>query len=369
MSLFDLVRPGIFCLDAEKAHGLAIKALKSGLLPAPPAVADSRLRLQVAGLDFPNPVGVAAGFDKNGEVPDALLRLGFGFTEIGTVTPRPQSGNAKPRIFRIVERQGVINRLGFNNDGHQSALSRLQNRARHGGIVGVNVGANKDTADFATDYVSGIANFAGLADYFTINISSPNTPGLRNLQAADALSRLLGLVLAERDTQAKITGKRRPVFLKVAPDLDAVQIDEIAGIARASHAEGGLDGIIATNTTLSRHGVEDLANADEAGGLSGKPLFERSTIILARLRMAMGSEIPVIGVGGIDNAHTAIEKLKAGANLVQLYTGMIYRGPLIAQEINRGVCKELDMRGMANVSDLSGTETNSWAARNLPEEA
>lgn len=369
MNLFDLARPGLFCLDAEKAHGLAIRALKSGLLPAPPVRSDPRLNVRLAGLDFPNPVGVAAGFDKNGEVPDALLRLGFGFTEIGTVTPRPQPGNPRPRIFRIVERNAVINRLGFNNDGHDSAFLRLQQRSRKDGIVGVNVGANKDSEDFSADYVAGIAKFAGLADYFTVNISSPNTPGLRNLQAAEALSRLLQLVLAERDRQAVLAGRRRPVFLKVAPDLDAGQIGEIATIARESHGAGGLDGIIISNTTLARTGVEGMNNAAQAGGLSGRPLFERSTIILARMRMAMGSAIPVIGVGGVDSEKTAIAKLEAGANLLQLYTGMIYQGPMIAARINRGIVLEMDARNLSGVSELTGMKTGDWAERKLPEEA
>ncbi|MEZ5871641.1 MAG: quinone-dependent dihydroorotate dehydrogenase [Nitratireductor sp.] len=369
MSLFDLLRPGIFCLDAETAHGLAITALKSGLLPAPPTPRDSRLGLKLAGLDFPNPVGMAAGFDKNGEVPDALLRVGFGFTEVGTLTPRPQSGNPKPRIFRIVGKQGVINRLGFNNEGHDAALARLRQRSGSIGLVGINVGANKDSGDFAADYVAGIAAFAKIADYFTVNISSPNTPGLRNLQAGEALLRLIGLVLEERDRQAEQVKVRRPVFLKVAPDLDAGQISEIAEIAAKSHEAGGLDGIIISNTTLSRHGVEGHENAAQAGGLSGKPLFERSTIVLARMRLAMGNAIPVIGVGGIDSAATAIAKLEAGANLVQLYTGMIYQGPMIANTINKGILAAMTARGMSNVAQFSGLETENWAARKLPEEA
>jgi dihydroorotate dehydrogenase len=359
--LSSLGRDILFRFDPETAHGLSIKALGSGLFPAAPS-SDPRLAVRVAGLDFPNPVGMAAGYDKNAEVPDALLRLGFGFAEVGTITPRPQGGNPRPRIFRLVEQRAVINRLGFNNEGHAAALARLKARAGRPGIVGVNIGANKDAADFIADYEAGVEAFWDVASYFTANISSPNTPGLRNLQAGEALKALLARVLGRRDALAAKTGKVRPVFLKIAPDLDEGQMAEIAGVISAS----ALDGLIVSNTTIGRQGVEASRHAGEAGGLSGQPLFERSTIVLARMRQLLGPDIPIIGVGGIDSAATAIAKLEAGANLVQLYTGMIYRGPGIACEIRDGLIRALEERGLGTVSRLTGLRTAEWAARELP---
>ncbi|MCU0790978.1 MAG: quinone-dependent dihydroorotate dehydrogenase [Nitratireductor sp.] len=359
-----LGRDILFRFDPETAHGLSIKALKSGLVPAAPA-SDPRLAVRLAGLDFSNPVGLAAGYDKNAEVPDAILRLGFGFAEAGTITPRAQPGNPKPRIFRLAAQEAVINRLGFNNEGHAAALVRLKARAGRPGIVGVNIGANKDAADFAADYVAGIEAFWNVASYFTANISSPNTPGLRNLQAGEALQALLERVLGKRDELAARTKLARPVFLKIAPDLDRGQIEEIAGVVSAST----LDGIIISNTTVGREGVEGSPHASEAGGLSGKPLFERSTIVLARMRQLLGPDLPIIGVGGIDSAQTAIAKLEAGANLVQLYTGMVYRGPGIACEIRKGLLEAVEARGLDSVSGLTGLLTAEWAARKLPGEA
>lgn len=357
--IFDIVaKRALFYLDAEAAHGLTIRALKAGLVPPVSAVSDKRLVVKVAGIDFPNPVGLAAGFDKNAEAPDAVLKLGFGFTEIGTVTPRPQAGNPKPRVFRLTGHDGVINRLGFNNEGHDAAARRLAAR-RSGGIVGVNIGANKDTEDFAADYEAGIDRLHNWADYFTANISSPNTPGLRSLQAGEALRDLLERVLARRDRLER----HIPVFLKLAPDLDERQMDEIAGALDAVPP----DAVIISNTTLSRNGVEAGRNAQEPGGLSGKPLFERSTIILARMRQRLASGLPIIGVGGIDSAEAAIDKLQAGANLVQLYTGMIYRGPGLAAQINRGLVREVERRGIASITALTGEKTGEWAARPLAD--
>lgn len=351
-------------LDAETAHGLSIKAMKAGLGGTARIAHDPRLAVEVAGLRFPNPLGLAAGYDKNAEVPDAMLRLGFGFAEVGTLTPRPQYGNPKPRIFRLPEHEGAINRLGFNNGGHAAALKRLEARAGRGGIVGVNIGANKDSADFPGDYVTGIEAFWRVASYFTVNISSPNTPGLRNLQAGEALAELLRRVLGRRDELPAATGLRRLVFLKIAPDLGNVQLDEIAAVARAS----GLGGLIVSNTTLSRYGVEGARHAGESGGLSGRPLFERSTVVLARMRMRLGPTFPIIGVGGIDSAAAAIAKLEAGADLLQLYTGMIWRGPGLPAAILGGLSAELDRRGVASVKALTGLRTAEWAARALPEE-
>ncbi len=365
MRLFStLGRNLLFRFDPETAHGFSIAALKSGMFPAAPSH-DPRLAVTLAGIDFPGPVGLAAGYDKNAEVPDAILRLGFSFAEVGTVTPRPQPGNPRPRIFRLADAEAVINRLGFNNEGHEAALVRLKARAGQPGIVGVNIGANKDAADFADDYVAGIEKFWNFARYFTANISSPNTPGLRNLQAGEALRALLARVLGKRDELAARTGTFRPVLLKIAPDLDRAQMADIAAVIN----ESTLDGLIVSNTTIGRAGVEGLRHAAEPGGLSGKPLFERSTIVLARMRQLLGPALPIIGVGGIDSAATAIAKMEAGANLVQLYTGMVYRGPGIACEIRDGIVRELERREIASVTALTGTRTDEWAARELPGES
>ncbi len=365
MSLIDrLGRAALFRFDPETAHGMTIAALKRGLVPPVCPIIDRRLEVTAGGLVFPNPVGLAAGFDKNAETPDAVLRLGFGFVECGTVTPRPQQGNARPRVFRLSEFEGTINRLGFNNEGHAAATSRLKSRAGRPGIVGINIGANKDAADFAADYVAGIDAFRDLASYFTVNISSPNTPGLRDLQASDALRDLLERVLGRRDEVAAGTGRHPPVFLKIAPDLTRSQMDSIAKVI----ASTTLDGLIVSNTTLSRVGVEGAPHAGETGGLSGRPLFERSTIALARMRERIGPAMPIIGVGGIDGPRAAIAKLAAGASLLQLYTAMVFRGPRLASEINRGLLTELERRSLSNVGELTGLETAEWAKRTLPEE-
>ncbi len=365
MSLFSrLGRKAMFLLDPETAHGVSITALKSGLVPPCPTIADRRLAVKIAGLEFPNPVGLAAGYDKNAEVPDAMLKFGFGFTEIGTVTPRLQTGNPKPRIFRLEQQQAVINRLGFNNDGHASALNRLLARKGRSGIVGVNIGANKDSADFIADYETGLQTFWPVANYFTVNISSPNTPGLRNLQAGGQLSQLLDRVLALREQLCASSGLHRPIFLKIAPDLGQQQIAEIAQVISAT----SLDGLIVSNTTTSRLGVEGQRHASEAGGLSGRPLFEASTIVLARMRQLLPKNLPIIGVGGISDGATAIAKLEAGANLVQLYTGLIYQGPCLAAAINRAILHELKARGLDHVSRMTGTKTEVWAQKPLPGE-
>ena len=356
----DLGRRGLFLLDPETAHGMSIAALKSGLVPACRVSADPRLRQTVAGLDFANPIGMAAGFDKNAEVPEALLKLGFGFTEIGTVTPKAQSGNPRPRIFRLVEDEGVINRLGFNNEGHEAALRRLQ-AVRGNGIIGVNIGANKDSVDRIADYVVGIRRFYSVASYFTANISSPNTPGLRDLQARESLSALLSAVLAVRDEEAAKAGKRTPVFLKIAPDLTEEGMDDIAA-ETLSHA---LDGLIISNTTLSRDGLKDQRQAKEAGGLSGKPVFEKSTVVLAKMRRRVGSALPIIGVGGVSSAETALEKIKAGADLVQLYSCMVYEGPGLPGQIVTGLSKLLDRERTGSIRDLRDTRLDYWANRNV----
>jgi dihydroorotate dehydrogenase len=356
----SLARRGLFLLDPEAAHGLSVKALKTGLVPACAAPADPRLTQTVAGLTFANPLGMAAGYDKNAEVPEALLRLGFGFTEIGTVTPKPQAGNDKPRIFRLVEDDAVINRLGFNNEGHQAALTRLRGCSRDA-MIGVNIGANKDSADRIADYVAGIRAFYGVARYFTANISSPNTPGLRDLQARESLATLLSAVLAARDEEAAKTGRRLPVFLKIAPDLTEEAMDDIAAEA-LSHA---LDGLIVSNTTLSRDGLRDQRQAKESGGLSGKPLFEKSTAVLAKMRKRVGPDLPIIGVGGVSSAETAAEKIRAGADLVQLYSCMVYEGPSLPGRIVRGLSDLCDRDKLSSIADIRGSRTDHWAARNV----
>lgn len=358
--LKQATRKGLFLLDPETAHGMSIAALKSGLVPACHVPSDSRLRQQVAGLTFENPLGMAAGYDKNAEVPEALLKLGFGFTEIGTVTPKPQSGNPRPRIFRLVEDEGVINRLGFNNEGHEAAFKRLVD-LRPGGIVGVNIGANKDSDDRINDYVAGIRRFYSVARYFAANISSPNTPGLRDLQARESLAALLTAVLAARDEEAAKSGRKIPVFLKIAPDLTEEGMDDIAAEA-LSHA---LDGLIVSNTTLSREGLRNQRYAQEAGGLSGVPVFAKSTAVLARMRKRVGPALPIIGVGGVSSAETALEKVRAGADLVQLYSCMVYEGPGLAGDILRGLSKLLDREKPSSIRELRDSRVDYWAARNV----
>lgn len=348
----------LFSIDAERAHGISIQALKSGFHPKHDNHAFPELAIELAGLKFPNPLGMAAGYDKGADVPDALLSLGFGHTEIGTVTPLPQPGNPRPRIFRALTDGGVINRLGFNSEGHATVASRLRarNARNQFGIVGVNLGANKSSDDFAADYVKGIAAFSGLASYFTINISSPNTPGLRALQGADPLADLLARVSEARSTMVNPV----PVFLKIAPDLSNQEMDEIAKALTKSD----LDALIVSNTTLSREGVSDPQIATEAGGLSGRPLLERSTIVLARMSQRLDETVPLIGVGGVYDATTALNKIEAGASLVQLYSGLIYAGPSLPEKIQTGLARELSQRGVS-LSDIIGAKTEDWAKREL----
>ena len=359
-AMWPIVRAGLFRIDPETAHGLSITGLKSPLAPACSLPADPRLRVDLAGLTFPNPLGLAAGYDKNAEVPEAMLRLGFGFTEIGTVTPLPQEGNPKPRIFRLVADQGVINRLGFNNEGHQAALTRLRSLPASA-LVGVNIGANKDATDRIADYVAGIRTFYSVARYFTANISSPNTPGLRDLQGRESLRILLDAVLTARDEQAGKTGRMVPVFLKIAPDLTDEGLDDIAAEVLASK----LDGIIVSNTTLSRDGLVDQATARQTGGLSGKPLFERSTVVLSKMRKRLGPAFPIIGVGGIHSAETAIEKIRAGADLIQLYSAMVYEGPGLPTRIVKGLSALCAREGLKSIRDIRDTRLDYWAGRKI----
>lgn len=350
MSAWPL-RPLLGLLGPEAAHGLAIEALAR--LPTPAARPDDpRLKVDAFGLQFPNPIGMAAGFDKNAQAYRGLFGLGFGFVEVGTLTPRPQPGNPRPRVFRLLEDDAIVNRLGFNGEGHASALARLRRRPG-GGVLGVNIGANKDAADRVGDYVAGVRAFAGLADYFTLNVSSPNTPGLRDLQHEAALDDLLARALDARGDSAT------PVLLKIAPDLRARDLDAIVAIARARR----IDGMIVSNTTLSRPpGLRSAARA-ETGGLSGRPLFARSTAMLAATFVRVERQFPLIGVGGVDGADAAWAKIRAGAHLVQLYTALVYRGPGLIGEIKRGVLERLASGGHASLAAAMGGEAAEWAAK------
>ena len=345
----------------ETAHHISLRALAAGVARTS-APRDPRLVVHKAGLEFANPLGMAAGYDKNAEVPDALLGLGFGFAEVGTVTPRPQPGNPQPRIFRLERDNALINRLGFNNEGHEAALKRLAARRRGNGIVGVNIGANKDSEDRINDYVLGVQRFAPVADYLTVNISSPNTPGLRNLQAGEALSELLSRVVEARSATSGPNGKPAPIFLKVAPDLTDAEIDAIAQEALRS----GIEGLIVSNTTLARAGLTG-AHRNEAGGLSGKPLFERATAVLARMRKAVGPEMVLVGAGGVDSAETAAEKIRAGADLVQLYTCMIYQGPGLPARIVKGLSRLADREGLGSILDIRDSAVERWAAHRVAD--
>jgi dihydroorotate dehydrogenase len=341
--LYPLIRPFAFALDAETAHRLTIKALK--LMPPrrPPDFPES-LKTTVAGIDFPTPVGLAAGFDKDAEVPEQMLTLGFGFVEVGTLTPRPQEGNAKPRLFRLKQDRAVINRMGFNNGGQPAAYGRLQFDLRLPGIIGVNIGANKDSADRIADYVSGVRAMASVADYLTINISSPNTPGLRQLQDEGALKALLSAVNEARPKSGP------PIFLKVAPDLGDGEPDQIVRVAM----QHNVDAIVVANTTVSRPMLKSKRRA-EAGGLSGEPLRPIALKALHDFRSASGGAIPLIGVGGVATADDAWERIRAGASLVQLYTAMVYRGAGIARRIARGLAHRLAQEGMASIADAVGS--------------
>ncbi|WP_336288558.1 quinone-dependent dihydroorotate dehydrogenase [Bartonella sp. CB60] len=361
MSFFRCIgHSALFMLDPEHAHRLAIVGLKSGLSSCQKVV-DKRLGVTVAGLDFENFVGLAAGFDKNAEVVNAVFRLGFGFTEIGTVTPKPQVGNPKPRLFRLREDEAIINRMGFNNDGHQTVYNRLRICKRLG-IVGVNIGANKDTIDKIDDYTIGLAHFYDVADYFTVNISSPNTPGLRDLQARDSLHLLIKAISQARSEQKKKHGFSVPVFLKIAPDLSEKELDDVAEEMQLSD----FDGLIVSNTTLSRQGLMNNTLSSEEGGLSGRPLFERSTIVLAKMRQKLGKEIAIIGVGGINDARTALEKVKAGADLIQIYSGMVYEGPDLAVTILKEILQFMQQDGVDTIKIYRDHRVEHWAKCELP---
>ncbi len=341
--LFDLARPALFAIDPERAHRLTVRALALAGRRGPPAA--GALAVDVAGLGFPNPLGMAAGFDKDAEVPDQLLGLGFGFAEVGSITPRPQAGNPRPRLFRLVEDRAVINRMGFNNGGAEVARDRLVRRAGRPGIVGINVGANKDSEDRIADYVAMTRVMAPLASYLAVNISSPNTPGLRALQDEGALTGLLDAVIEARGTAGP------PVFLKVAPDLESADIDAIARIA----LDRKLGALIVSNTTITRPALLS-ANARENGGLSGAPLRDLAQQRLRNFRKATGGAIPLVGVGGIASAEDAWARIRAGASLVQLYSAMVYGGPGLPRRILRGLEALMRRDGFASIAEAVGSE-------------
>ncbi|ARJ70845.1 quinone-dependent dihydroorotate dehydrogenase [Paracoccus contaminans] len=338
-------------LDPERAHDLSLRALQAGIVPLPgQPFTTPRITVRPGGLDLPNPVGLAAGYDKNARVLGPLMRAGFGFVEVGAATPRPQPGNPRPRLFRLTEDRAIINRFGFNNEGIEPIAARLA--ARMPGIpVGLNIGANKDSADRAADFALVARRAAPLADFLTINVSSPNTERLRELQGARALSALIAGVIAARDD----SGARPPVFVKIAPDLDDAALAELAAVLRDSQAAG----VIATNTTLDRAGIAS-PQAGQAGGLSGAPLFDRSTRVVARLYRLLEGRLPIIGVGGIGSVDQAWAKIEAGAAAIQLYTGLIYQGFSLAERIARGLDARLMVAGKT-LADLTGSDAQRWA--------
>jgi dihydroorotate dehydrogenase len=346
VTISDLGAAMLRCLPAESAHRATLKLVRlTDPFRTGPAADDPRLNVRAFGLDFPNPVGLAAGFDKNAEVPGAMAKFGFGFVECGTVTPRPQVGNPHPRLFRLREDQAVINRMGFNNAGATVVAKNFGGRGNRG-ITGINIGANKDSADRIADYVQGFDRLGSLADYVTVNVSSPNTPGLRGLQNRDELTRLLDVLTGARAKKPAAI----PLLLKIAPDLDSHALDEIADVVRAS----GIEGLIVSNTTVARPALKS-SHAGEAGGLSGKPLFLPSTQILAQMHQRLGSAVTLVGVGGIASGQDAYAKIRAGASLVQLYSALVFEGPGLVARIKRELLQCLERDGFANVTAAVGT--------------
>lgn len=347
MALFDIAGPLIRCLDPERAHALTIRALRCGLVPPTRVRRREVLESELFGISFPNPVGLAAGFDKDAEVPDAMLAQGFGFVEVGSITPKAQPGNPKPRLFRLSEDRAVINRMGFNNHGADPAYARLSQRSGPG-IVGVNLGKNKTSEDAIADYVFGVERFADVAGYLVVNVSSPNTPGLRALQDKSALINLMQAVIAARNA----ADSRPPVLLKIAPDLLDEDKSDIAGVA----LETGVDGLICTNTTIER--PESLRSRDraETGGLSGKPVFEASTRVLSEMYQLTQGRLPLVGVGGISDAETAYAKVRAGASLLQLYSALVYEGPGLVSRILDGLEIRLKADGFDSLKQAVGSD-------------
>ena len=357
-ALFGLGQSLLLAFDPERAHELAVKTIELGIYPRAGAADDPRLAQQLFGLDFPNPIGMAAGFDKNARVPRQLLEMGFGFAEVGTLTPRAQTGNPAPRVFRSHADRAIVNRLGFNNEGQDAALLRLKDRPR--GVVGVNLGTNRDSKDRVADYVSGIARMAPVASYFTVNISSPNTPGLRDLQAPRKLDTLLTKV---QEARAGFGAGAPPLLVKLAPDLADADLPEVVRVIQ----DNGADGLIISNTTLARDGLTDDAFAREAGGLSGRPAFLRTTRTLARVYRLTAGKLPLIGVGGIDSGDAALAKIEAGASLIQLYTGLVFEGPGLIGRIKRKLIAEITEAKAESLAPLVGRRSDEWAEKTLPE--
>jgi dihydroorotate dehydrogenase len=348
--LYRLIRPALRLLPPETAHELVLKAIETGYGVATTASTDPPvLRQRLWGREFPNPIGLPAGFDKDARVPDAMLRLGFGLVEAGTVTPRPQPGNPKPRLFRLDADAAVINRMGFNSGGLAAAVARLEARRGRGGIVGLNLGRNRDSLDAVADYEAGIAAAAAVADYLVVNVSSPNTPGLRELQRRAPLAALLQRLVAARDRGSA----RPPLLLKIAPDLGLEEPADIAAVA----LDTGIDGIIIANTTVARPPGLKSRHAHEVGGLSGRPLFAPSTALLAEMHRLTGGRLPLIGVGGIAGAEDAYAKIRAGASLVQLYTALVFAGPGLVADIKQGLAALLQRDGFATIADAVGVTT------------
>ena len=352
--LFPIARAGLFLLSPERSHELTLLGLKLGLAGSDTAPDDPSLTTSAMGMVFSNPVGLAAGFDKNAQVPLAMLRLGLGFVECGTVTPLPQPGNPRPRIFRLTEDQAVINRLGFNNGGVGVTKARLAQLPRAGGVIGANIGANKEAPDPLSDYEIGLQVLYPHADYFTANISSPNTPGLRDLQARDSLELLLNKLVDVRASFVKGGSARKPLILKIAPDLDQKALEDIAEVVLAS----GIDGIIISNTTIARPDGIHGSHVGEGGGLSGTPLFEPSTEVLRQMRKLTKGQITLIGAGGVHDGASAYAKIRAGASLVQLYTALIYQGPPLIRRIKDELCELLKVDGFASVADAVGVDVD-----------
>ena len=347
---YPLLRPFLFLMDAEAAHRLTVVMLKSNLMPRLGGEADPLLHTRVAGLEFPSPVGLAAGFDKHAEIIGPIFNLGFGSVEVGSITPKPQPGNPQPRLFRAREAEAVINRFGFNSEGFDACLQRIrawQSQGNAKGILGVNIGKNKESPDAAADYAAGVKLFAPFADYLTVNLSSPNTPGLRDLQAREAMSAILK---AATEARAEVAVKT-PIFVKIAPDLDDAQMNDIAEVVMGA----GIDGLIIGNTTLSRPDGLPAEFAKETGGLSGRPLYKLSTEILAKMYRLTSGKIPLIGCGGIGSGEDAYRKIRAGASLVQLYSALIYQGPLLVNRINRELAGLLRRDGFKSVADAVGS--------------
>ncbi|MGH1349946.1 MAG: quinone-dependent dihydroorotate dehydrogenase [Methyloligellaceae bacterium] len=362
LTLFDIAPRMLRLLPPEAAHELTLQLLEKGIYLSQKQPEDPKLAQTIFGMRFPNPLGMAAGFDKDGRVPNQVLDLGFGFTEVGTVTPHPQDGNPKPRLFRLTQDEAILNRMGFNNAGFTALKDRLDNLERKG-VVGINIGANKNSQNPNEDYIEGLQFFSNLADYFTINISSPNTPGLRDLQTPERLHELLSWFMQTRSAMMSGGHPWRPIFVKLAPDL----LDHELPVIVDCLVENAVDGIIISNTTISRDGVQEGGLAGQAGGISGAPLFEIATHMLAKVYCLTKGRIPLIGVGGIDSGEAAVAKLEAGASLLQIYTGLVYKGPGLVRKIKRYLIDYMEENGLNTISEITGSNAELWVKD--PQEA